>query len=64
MATVNPTRSLEIMRRFIAVLVSFAMLTVSTQRLLAYQIRQRSTWNELSRMIPGMNIRMILLMRP
>ena len=36
------------------------MLTVSTQGLLALQIRQRSTWNELSRMIPGMTIRMIL----
>jgi hypothetical protein len=48
------------MRRFIAVLISFVMLTVSTQSLLARQIRQRSTWNDLSRMIPGMNIRMIL----
>ena len=45
------------MRRFIAVLM---MLTVSTQGLLARPIRQRSTWNELSRTIPGMNIRMIL----
>jgi len=48
------------MRRFSAVLIGFAMLTGSTQDLLAHQIRQRSTWNELSRMIPGMNIRMSL----
>ena len=48
------------MRRFTAVLMGVAMLAVSTQGLLALQIRQRSTWNELSRMIPGMNIRMTL----
>lgn len=48
------------MRRFSAVLVVFAVLTVSTQDLLARQIRQRSTWNELSRMIPGTDIRMSL----
>ena len=48
------------MRRFTAVLISCAMLTVFTQDLLANQIRQRGTWNELSRMIPGMNIRMSL----
>ena len=49
------------MRRFIAVLVACAMLTVSTtQSLLARPIQRRMTWNELSRMIPGMNIRMML----
>jgi hypothetical protein len=48
------------MRRFIAVVVSFVTLTVSTQGLQARQIRQRSTWSELSRMIRGMNIRMRL----
>jgi hypothetical protein len=48
------------MRRFSAALVSFVMLTVSSQGLLAHQIRQRSTWNELARMIPGMKIRMVL----
>jgi hypothetical protein len=48
------------MRRFIAVLVSVVMLTGSTQSLLARQIQRSATWNELSRMIPGMNIRMIL----
>jgi hypothetical protein len=48
------------MRRFIAVLTSFVVLTVSTQTLLARPTQRRSTWNELSRMIQGMNIRMIL----
>ena len=48
------------MRRFIAVLMSFAVLTVSTQPLQARPTQVRRTWNELSRMIPGMNIRMML----
>ena len=48
------------MRRFIAALISVVMLTISTQDLLALQLRQRSTWSELSRMIPGMTIRLIL----
>ena len=47
-------------RRFTAVLISCAMLTVLTQDLLAYQIRQGRTWNELSHLIPGLNIRMSL----
>jgi hypothetical protein len=48
------------MRRFVAALISVVTLTISTQDLLALQIRQRSTWNELSRMISGRPIRMIL----
>jgi hypothetical protein len=48
------------MRRFSAALVSFAMLTVSPQGLLAHQVRQRCTWNELARMISGMKIRTVL----
>ena len=48
------------MRRFGAVLIGVAMLTVSTQDLLAHQIRQRSTWNELSRAIMGMEIQITL----
>ena len=48
------------MRRFIAVLMSFVVLTVSTQPLQARPTQVRRTWNELSRMIPGMNIRMML----
>jgi hypothetical protein len=48
------------MRRFIAVLITIVLLTVSTQSLLARPTQVRSTWDELSRMIPGMNIRMIL----
>jgi hypothetical protein len=48
------------MRRFIAVLTSVVMLTVSTQSLLASPIQRRSTWDELSRTIQGMYIRMIL----
>ena len=48
------------MRRFIAVLMSFVVLTVSTQPLQARPTQVRRTWNELSRMIPGMNVRMML----
>jgi hypothetical protein len=48
------------MRRFIAVLMSFVVLTVSTQTLQARPTQVRRTWNELYRMIPGMNIRMML----
>lgn len=48
------------MRRFAAVLAGVALLAASTQDLHALQIRQRSTWSELSRMIAGMNIRMTL----
>ena len=48
------------MRRFIAVLMSFVVLTVSTQPLQARPTQVRRTWNELTRMIPGMNIRMRL----
>jgi len=48
------------MRRVIAVLVTFAMLTLSTQSLQARPTQVRRTWDELSRMIPGMDIRMFL----
>jgi hypothetical protein len=48
------------MRRFIAVLTTFVLLTVPTQSLLARPTQVRRTWDELSRMIPGMNIRMLL----
>ena len=48
------------MRRFIAVLVTCVLVTVSTQRVLARPTQVRRTWDELSRTIPGMNIRMIL----
>jgi hypothetical protein len=48
------------MRRFIAVFMSFVVLTVSTQTLQARPAQVRRTWAELSRMIPGMNIRMRL----
>jgi hypothetical protein len=48
------------MRRLIAILLSFVLLTVSTQSLLARPTQVRSTWGELSRMIQGMDIRMIL----
>ena len=48
------------MRRFIAVLTTLALLTVSTQSLLASPTQVRRTWDELSRMIQGMEIRMIL----
>jgi hypothetical protein len=48
------------MRRLIAVLVTTGLLTASTQSLLARPTQIRSTWDELSRMIPGVNIRMIL----
>jgi hypothetical protein len=47
-------------RRFIAVLMSFVVLTVSTQSLQASPTQVRRTWNELPRMIEGMNIRMRL----
>jgi hypothetical protein len=47
-------------RRFIAVLISSAMLTVSTQSLQAFPNQLRSRWDELPHMIEGMNIRMIL----
>jgi hypothetical protein len=50
----------ETMRRFSAVLVILGMLTISTQRLLAHDFRQRSTWDDLSRAIPGMKIRLML----
>jgi hypothetical protein len=48
------------MRRFAAVLISVALPIVSTQSLLARQIQRRSTWDELPRLILGMNIRMTL----
>ena len=48
------------MRRFISVLLTFVLLTVSTQSLLARPTQVRRTWDELSRMITGMNIRMLL----
>ena len=48
------------MRRFTAVLMSFVVLTVSTQTIQARPAQVRRTWNELYRMIPGMNIRMML----
>jgi hypothetical protein len=48
------------MRRLIAVLITIVLLTVSSQSLLARPVQRRSTWDELSRMLPGMNIRMIL----
>jgi len=48
------------MRRFIAVLTTFVWFTVSTQSLLARPAQVRSTWDELSRMIQGMEIRMRL----
>ena len=48
------------MRRFIAMLMSFVVLTVSTQPLQARPTQVRRTWNELCRMILGMNIRMML----
>jgi hypothetical protein len=47
-------------RRFIAVLMSVVMLTVSTQSLLASAIHRRSTWDELSRTMQGTYIRMVL----
>src|ERR1700687_6387137 len=47
-------------RRLVAVLITMVLLTVSAQSLLARPVQGRSTWVELSRMIPGMNIRMIL----
>jgi hypothetical protein len=48
------------MRRFIAVLITFVLLTGSTQSLVARQTQVRRTWDELSRMIQGMEIRMML----
>src|SRR5438132_14127156 len=45
------------MHRFIAVLV---ILTVSTESVVARPIQRRSTWDELPRMIEGMNIRIAL----
>jgi hypothetical protein len=48
------------MRRFIAVLMTFVLLTLSTQTLLARPTQLRRTWDDLSRMIPGMDIRLIL----
>jgi len=48
------------MRRFIAVLMSFVVLTVSTQTLQARATQVRSTWAQLPRMIQGMDIRMRL----
>ena len=48
------------MRRFIAVLMSVVVLTVSTPTLQARSAQVRRTWNELPRMIQGMNIRMRL----
>jgi hypothetical protein len=50
----------ETMRRFSVVLVILAMLMISTQSLLAHDFRQRSTWDELSRTIPGMTMRLML----
>ena len=47
-------------RRFIALLISFVMLTVSTQSLQALPNQLRSRWDELPNMIEGMNIRMNL----
>ena len=48
------------MRRFTAVLMSFVLLTVSAPGLLARPTQVRRTWDDLSRMIPGMTIRLML----
>jgi hypothetical protein len=48
------------MRRFTAVLMTCVMLTVSTQGLHARPAQLRSTWDDLARLIPGMDIRLIL----
>jgi len=46
--------------RFIAVLTSFVMITVSTQSLQALPNQLRIRWDELPHIIEGENIRMIL----
>src|SRR4029078_1824274 len=48
------------MRRFVAALTTLSLLIVSTPGLFARPIQVRRTWDELSRMIPGMNIRIVL----
>jgi hypothetical protein len=48
------------MRRFVAALTTLALLIVSTPGLFARPIQVRRTWDELSRMIPGMTIRIVL----
>jgi hypothetical protein len=48
------------MRRFIAVLTTLVLLTASTQTLLARPTQLRSTWDDLARLIPGMDIRLVL----
>jgi hypothetical protein len=48
------------MRRFTAVLMTLVLLMVSAPRLDARPTQVRRTWDELSRMIPGMNIRLAL----
>ena len=48
------------MRRVIAVVMCCVLLTLSTKDVLARPIQRRSTWDELSRMLPGMSIGMTL----
>jgi len=50
----------EMTRRSIAVLTTFSLLAVPIPSLLARPTERRSTWDELSRTIPGMDVRIIL----
>ncbi len=50
----------EMTRRSIAILTTCALLAVSMPSLLARPTERRSTWDELSRTIPGMDIRIVL----
>jgi len=54
------TNEREITRRLVALLTALALLAVSTSSLLARPTERRSTWDELSRMITGMDIRVVL----
>jgi hypothetical protein len=48
------------MRHSNRLFVGSMMLILCSQGLLARQIRQQSTWDELARVIPGLSLRMIL----
>ena len=59
MPTVNPLER-ETIGRLVAVLMTLVFVAGSTQKLLAQPTHVRRTWNDLPRMIQGIEIRMIV----
>jgi hypothetical protein len=56
----SPTEKIVGTRRPVAILATFVLLAVSMPNLLARPTERRSTWDELSRMIPGTDVQIVL----